>query len=162
MMDYTMHPVHEKIEVPAGSYWVPMHQQRARLIMALLHPAAPDALIRWGFAGSIFQTMGRIGAGPYLTVPIANKVAEEHPETDAGVSGQAEGRPGVRRRPAGPSRLVDLSLELPALGRKSLSGARGVGEELVGDRNRGCYEIRVVKSVCNRLFDQRRVAGFLA
>ena len=80
MVNYTLHPVHERIAVPAGSYWVPMHQQRARLIMALLHPAAPDALIRWGFAGSIFQTMGRIGAGQYLTVPIANKVAEEHPE----------------------------------------------------------------------------------
>jgi hypothetical protein len=80
MTDYTIHPVHEKVEVPAGSYWVPMKQQRARLIMALLHPAAPDALVRWGFAGSIFQTMGRIGARPYLSVPIANKMAEDHPE----------------------------------------------------------------------------------
>lgn len=80
MVDYTLHPVQEKIAVPAGSYWVPLQQQRARLIMALLHPAAPDALIRWGFAGSVFQTAGRIGARPYLTVPIANKVAEEHPE----------------------------------------------------------------------------------
>lgn len=80
LVDYTLHPVHERIAIPAGSYWVPMHQQRARLILALLHPAAPDALIRWGFAGSIFQTAGRIGARPYLTVPIANKVAEEHPE----------------------------------------------------------------------------------
>ena len=80
MVDYTLHPVQEQVDVPAGSYWVPMHQRRARLIMALLHPAAPDALIRWGFAGSIFQTMGRIGAAEYLTVPIANKVAEERPE----------------------------------------------------------------------------------
>jgi hypothetical protein len=79
MVDYTIHPVHERIAIPTGSYWVPMHQQRARLIMALLHPAAPDALLRWGFAGSIFQTMGRIGAAQYLTVPIANKVAEENP-----------------------------------------------------------------------------------
>ena len=79
MVDYNLHPVHERIMIPAGSYWVPMHQQRARLIMALLHPAAPDALLRWGFAGSIFQTMGRIGAAQYLTVPIANKVAEENP-----------------------------------------------------------------------------------
>jgi murein tripeptide amidase MpaA len=80
LVDYTLHPVHERILIPAGSYWVPMHQPRARLILGLLHPAAPDALIRWGFAGSIFQTAGRIGARPYLTVPIANKVAEEHPE----------------------------------------------------------------------------------
>jgi len=80
LMDYTLHPVKEKIEVPAGSWWVPLHQQRARLIMALLHPAAPDALIRLGFAASIFQQMGRIGANPYLSVPIATKVAEDHPE----------------------------------------------------------------------------------
>ena len=80
LTSYMLHPVHERIAVPTGSYWVPLNQQRARLIMALLHPAAPDALIRWGFAGSIFQTMGRVGARPYLTVPIANKVAEEHPE----------------------------------------------------------------------------------
>jgi ABC-type taurine transport system substrate-binding protein len=48
--------------------------------MALLHPAAPDALIRLGFAAPIFQQMGRIGANPYLSVPIATKVAEDHPE----------------------------------------------------------------------------------
>ena len=83
LVDYKMHPVHESIAIPAGSYWVPLHQQRARLAMALLHPAAPDALLRWGFAGSIFQTMGRIGAAEYLTVPIANKVAEEKPELKA-------------------------------------------------------------------------------
>jgi hypothetical protein len=80
LVDYTMNPVHEKILIAAGSWWVPLNQQRARLIMALLHPAAPDALIRLGFAGAIFQGMGRIQAGPYLSVPIANKVAEEHPE----------------------------------------------------------------------------------
>jgi murein tripeptide amidase MpaA len=80
MMDYTLNPVKEKIKVPTGSWWVPLHQSRARLIMALLHPAAPDALIRIGFAASIFQSMGRIGANPYLSVPIATKVAEEHPE----------------------------------------------------------------------------------
>jgi hypothetical protein len=80
LVDYTMNPVHEKILVAPGSWWVPLNQQRARLIMALLHPAAPDALIRIGFAGAIFQGMGRIQAGPYLSVPIANKVAEEHPE----------------------------------------------------------------------------------
>ena len=80
MLDYTVHAVKEQIDVPAGSWWVPLHQQRARLIMAMLHPAAPDALIRYGFAGSIFQPPGRIGANPYLSVPIANKVAEEHPE----------------------------------------------------------------------------------
>jgi hypothetical protein len=80
LMDYTLKPVKEKIQVPAGSWWVPLHQPEARLIMALLHPAAPDALIRLGYANSIFQQMGRIGANPYLSVPIATKTAEDHPE----------------------------------------------------------------------------------
>ncbi|WP_419805765.1 M14 family zinc carboxypeptidase [Terriglobus sp.] len=80
LMDYKLTPVRERIQVPAGSWWVPMHQQRARLILSLLHPAAPDALIRLGFASAIFQPTGRVGAAEYLTVPIANKVAEEHPE----------------------------------------------------------------------------------
>jgi hypothetical protein len=80
LVDYTMKPVKEKMLIPAGSYWVPLNQPRARLIMALLHPAAPDALIRLGFAGSVFQTMGRVGARPYLTVPIASKMAVDHPE----------------------------------------------------------------------------------
>ncbi len=80
MTDYVLHPVKEKILVPAGSYWVPLNQPRARLIMALLHPAAPDALIRLGFAGSIFQGMGRIGAQQYLSVPIATKMAAENPK----------------------------------------------------------------------------------
>jgi hypothetical protein len=48
--------------------------------MNLLHPAAPDALIRLGYAASIFQQTGRIGANPYLSVPIATKVAADHPE----------------------------------------------------------------------------------
>ena len=77
LVDYTLHPVKEKIAVPSGSYWVPLHPARARLIMALLHPAAPDALIRWGLAGSIFQTTGRIGAAEYLSVPIATRMAAD-------------------------------------------------------------------------------------
>ncbi|CAN5420075.1 M14 family metallopeptidase [soil metagenome] len=80
MVDYVLHPVKEKILVPAGSYWVPLKQPRARLIMALLHPAAPDALVRWGFAGSIFQGMGRIGAAEYLSVPIAARMAADNPK----------------------------------------------------------------------------------
>lgn len=102
MVDYTMTPVKEKIEIPAGSWYISLKQPEARLIMALLHPAAPDALIRLGFAGPIFQSMGRIGARPYLSVPIANKVAEEHPEflkefeaklqSDATFAGDAQAR----------------------------------------------------------------------
>lgn len=78
--DYKLTPVKEKMHMPAGSYYIPMNQPRARIIMAMLHPAAPDALVRWGFFDNIFERMGRIGAAEYLSVPIANKEAADHPE----------------------------------------------------------------------------------
>lgn len=78
--DYTLQPVSERVHMPAGSYYVPMNQPRARIIMAMLHPAAPDALVRWGFMDAIFEGFGRIGAGEYLSVPIATKMAADHPE----------------------------------------------------------------------------------
>ena len=43
-------------------------------------PAAPDALVRWGFMDAIFERTGRIGAAEYLSVPIATKMAADHPE----------------------------------------------------------------------------------
>ena len=68
------------MHMPAGSYYVPMNQPLARIIMAMLHPAAPDALVRWGFMDAIFERTGRIGAAEYLSVPIAAKMAADHPE----------------------------------------------------------------------------------
>ena len=79
--DYTLTPVTEKMHMPTGSYYVPLNQPRARIIMAMLHPAAPDALIRYGFFDAIFgEGRGRIGAAEYLSVPIATKTAADHPE----------------------------------------------------------------------------------
>lgn len=78
--DYQLRPVTERMHMPAGSYYVPMNQPRARIVMAMLHPAAPDALVRWGFMDAIFERTGRIGAAEYLSVPIATKTAADHPE----------------------------------------------------------------------------------
>ncbi len=78
--DYKLQEVTETVTLPAGSYRVPLAQPEARLIMALLHPAAPDALARWGYFDAVFERMGRIGAGDYLSVPIAEKTAVDHPE----------------------------------------------------------------------------------
>lgn len=78
--DYTPVAVKEKMHMPAGSYYIPMNQPRARIIMAMLHPQAPDALLRWGFFDAVFGPGGRIGAAEYLSVPIATKEAADHPE----------------------------------------------------------------------------------
>ncbi len=47
--------------------------------MAMLHPAAPDALARWGFFDAVFERTGRIGAAEYLSVPIAQRMALDNP-----------------------------------------------------------------------------------
>ncbi|MFT3757207.1 MAG: M14 family metallopeptidase [Pseudoxanthomonas sp.] len=41
--------------VPAGSLFVPIAQARARLVMALLEPQAPDSLLQWGEFNNAFE-----------------------------------------------------------------------------------------------------------
>src|SRR5580658_6524704 len=77
--------VKEKIFIPAGSYWVPMKQRRARLILSLLEPNAPDSIAAWGLLNSVFEggggRGGRGGAvGEYLSEPIARRMMADLPE----------------------------------------------------------------------------------
>ena len=78
MVDFEPKLVHEKVEIPAGSYWVPMKQRRARLILSMLEPQAPDSLAKWGFCNAVFE--GREGAGEYLSEPIARRLMADSPE----------------------------------------------------------------------------------
>lgn len=78
MVNFDAKVVTAKAKVPAGSYWVPLKQRRARLIHAMLEPQAPDSLARWGFLNSVFE--GNIGAGEYLTEPIARRMMADSPE----------------------------------------------------------------------------------
>jgi hypothetical protein len=45
----------ERRDLPAGSLFVPIAQPRARLLMHLLEPLAPDSLVAWGFFNVAFQ-----------------------------------------------------------------------------------------------------------
>jgi len=83
LVDYKLTPVKEKMLFPAGSFYVSMKQPKARLILALLEPAAPDSLARWGYIDAVFQQQGRIGAGDYLSVPIATRMMADHPDLKA-------------------------------------------------------------------------------
>jgi murein tripeptide amidase MpaA len=78
MLSFDVLPVKEKIAIPAGSYWVPMKQRRARLVLSMLEPQAPDSLARWGFLNSVFE--GRGGVGEYLSEPIARRTMADNPE----------------------------------------------------------------------------------
>jgi len=85
--------VKEKMTIPQGSYWVPMKQRRARLILATLEPQAPDSFARWGLMYSVFEGGGGRGGGgrggmqagappvgEYLSEPIARKTMADNPE----------------------------------------------------------------------------------
>ena len=77
--------VKEKMTLPQGSYWVPMKQRRARLILATLEPQAPDSFARWCLMYSVFEGAGgRGGRGgapaEYLSEPIARKTMADNPE----------------------------------------------------------------------------------
>jgi hypothetical protein len=45
----------QQITVAAGSLFVPIAQPKARLVMALLEPQAPDSLLAWGFFNNQFE-----------------------------------------------------------------------------------------------------------
>lgn len=101
-VDFKVRPVTETMMFTSGSYYVPMRQRRARLILAMMEPMGPDSLVRWGFCDAIFQGMGRIGAGDYLAVPIAERLMAESPglraefakkvAEDAGFAGDGQAR----------------------------------------------------------------------
>jgi hypothetical protein len=79
MINFDSKLVKEKIAIPAGSYWVPMKQRRARLILAMLEPDAPDSLAKWGFCNAVFEGR-RDGVGEYLSEPIARRMMADSPE----------------------------------------------------------------------------------
>jgi hypothetical protein len=73
-------PVKEKVAVPAGAWWIPLKQRRARLILNMLEPQAPDSLARWGLMLPTFEMGGRGGVGEYLSEPIARRMMASNPE----------------------------------------------------------------------------------
>ena len=79
-MNFEVQTVKETIAFPAGSYWVPMKQRRARLILSMLEPQAPDSLAHWGLVYSWFEGGGHGGAGEYLSEPIARRMMADSPE----------------------------------------------------------------------------------
>jgi hypothetical protein len=61
----------EKVPLVAGSVFVPIAQPKARLVMALLEPDAPDSYASWGFFATAFEQK------EYMEWYVAERVAEE-------------------------------------------------------------------------------------
>ena len=88
-VDFKALAVKEKRTIPVGSVYVPMNQRAARVVLNLLEPAAPDALVRWGFMNSIFEQKEYFS--DYVFEPIAQEMARRHPQLKAEFDGKVVG-----------------------------------------------------------------------
>ena len=68
-------------DVPAGSVFVPIAQPKARLLMALLEPHAPDSFAAWGFFNAAFEQ--KEYAEPYVAEQIAREMLAGNPKLAA-------------------------------------------------------------------------------
>lgn len=67
----------ESFSVGEGALFVPIAQPRARLLMALLEPQAPDSLAAWGFFNACFEQKEQLE--PYVAEQIAREMLEAQP-----------------------------------------------------------------------------------
>ncbi|MBN1540949.1 hypothetical protein JW992_02305 [candidate division KSB1 bacterium] len=76
-VNYQALPVIEKIHLPPGSVYVPLANPKSRLILNLLEPQAPDALVHWGFFNTIFEH--RVYFETYVMEPMAQQMLAQDP-----------------------------------------------------------------------------------
>ena len=76
----------ETRDLPAGALFVPIAQPKARLVMALLEPQAPDALAAWGEFNNFFEQK------EYMEAYVAESVAREMLAADPSVKAEFERR----------------------------------------------------------------------
>lgn len=68
--------VREEKNFPAGTLYVPIGQKAAKILMHLLEPEAPDALIRWGYFNPIFEQKEYFET--YTMEPYAQKMIQDN------------------------------------------------------------------------------------
>lgn len=78
LVTYKTDAVIEQRTFKAGSVYVPLGCPESKIIMQILEPQAPDALVGWGFFNAIFEM--REYFEPYVMEPLAQKMIEENPE----------------------------------------------------------------------------------
>ncbi|MBN6148832.1 M14 family metallopeptidase [Xanthomonas sp. AmX2] len=74
----------ETRELGAGSLFVPIAQPKARLVMALLEPQAPDSLLQWGQFNNAFERK------EYMEDYVAEDVARQMLASDPALKAQFE------------------------------------------------------------------------
>ena len=74
----------EREDFPAGALFVPIAQPKARLVMALLEPQAPDSLLQWGEFNNFFEQK------EYMEAYVAEDVARAMLAKDAALKAAFE------------------------------------------------------------------------
>ena len=72
--------------VPAGSLYVPVNQPKARLVVAMLEPQAPDSLLAWGMFNNAYERK------EYMEEYVAEEVAREQMAADPALAAEFERR----------------------------------------------------------------------
>ena len=87
----------EPRSVGRGALFVPIAQPKARLVMAMLEPQAPDSLLAWGMFNNAFE------AKEYMEEYVAEDVAREQMAADPAVAAEFQRRidtdPAFARNP---------------------------------------------------------------
>ena len=76
----------ERRDLGAGALFVPIAQPKARLVMALLEPQAPDSLLGWGEFNNHFEQK------EYMEAYVAEEVAREMLAKDAALAAEFQRR----------------------------------------------------------------------
>jgi murein tripeptide amidase MpaA len=67
----------ETRDIGAGALFVPIAQPKARLVMSLLEPQAPDSYVSWGFFATAFEKKEYLEN--YVTEEVARQMLEQDP-----------------------------------------------------------------------------------
>lgn len=87
----------ESRAVPAGSLYVPLRQPRARVVMALLEPKAPDSLLAWGEFNNAFERKEYME--DYVAEDVARKMLAEDPALAEAFARRLQGDPAFAADP---------------------------------------------------------------
>jgi hypothetical protein len=88
----------EPMEIPAGSLLVRIAQPRARLLLALLEPQAPDSLAAWGMFNGCFEHKQYLE--PYVAEMMAQDLLQQKPTLARAFEQQLASDPAFAANPA--------------------------------------------------------------
>jgi hypothetical protein len=88
----------EQRDFSSGTLFVPIAQPRARLVIAILEPQAPDSLAAWGFFNGAFERKEYME--DYVAEEVAEKMLAADPKLAAEFKAKLAAEPDFANNPA--------------------------------------------------------------